>query len=211
MNLLAQSPLLAYGLVAATALLIILLHLLRPRPVRRAVSSTVLWAQILRQRRKYHTPWRWLLSLLLCLVAGLALALALGRPEGLAPEQSRVVVVLDNSPSMAARTRDGNSRWLGAVTTARQLIESIGVDVMLVDTMGDAPVDGFVRPAQAFDALFVIRFRFRADELHRGVLPGIQANLAPFHRGQLTPIIRSGKHFISFFLMPILWPAPQRP
>ena len=59
--------LLAYGLVGATALLILLLHLLRPRALRRAVASTVLWEVVLRQRSKYHTPWRWLLSLLLCL------------------------------------------------------------------------------------------------------------------------------------------------
>lgn len=153
MNALALSPLLAYGLVGLTALLIFLLHLLRPRPMRRAVSSTVLWEEVLRQRRKYHTPWRWLLSLLLCLAVGLALALALGRPGGFGADQSKVVVILDNGPSMAARTRDGESRWLHAVAMARELIESIGVDVMLVDTMGRAPVNGFVRPAQALDAL----------------------------------------------------------
>ncbi len=153
MSALVLSPLLAYGLVVATALLIVLLHLLRPRALRRAVSSTVLWEAVLRQRSRYHTPWRWLLSLLLCLLIGLCLALALGRPEGLAPERTRVVVVLDNSPSMATRTRDGKSRWLHGVERARALIDSVSVDVMLVDTMGNAPVNGFVRPAQALDAL----------------------------------------------------------
>lgn len=153
MNALALSPHIAYGLVGAVALLIILLHLLRPRPMRRAVSSTVLWEQVLRQRKKYHTPWRWLISLLLCLVVGLALALALGRPEGFTPAQSRLVVLLDNSPSMATTTRDGQSRWLHAVARAREVIESAGVNVMLVDTMGHAPVSGFVRPSQALDAL----------------------------------------------------------
>jgi hypothetical protein len=153
MSALALSPLLAYGLVGVTALLIVLLHLLRPRALRRAVSSTVLWEAVLRQRSRYHTPWRWLLSLLLCLLVGLALAFALGRPAGFAPERSRVVVVLDNSPSMATRTRDGKSRWLHGVDRARDLIESVSVDVMLVDTMAAAPVRGFVRPAQALNAL----------------------------------------------------------
>ena len=153
MNALALYPLLAYGLVGATALLIVLLHLLRPRALRRAVSSTVLWEAVLRQRSRYHTPWRWLLSLLLCLLIGLALALALGRPAGFGPEKSRVVVLLDNSPSMATRTRDGKSRWLHGIEKARELIESVNVDVMLVDTMATAPVSGFVRPAQALDAL----------------------------------------------------------
>lgn len=153
MTALALSPMIAYGLLGVVALLIILMHLLRPRPMRRAVSSTVLWERVLRQRKKYHTPWRWLTSLLLSLVIGLALALALGRPEGLLPAQARVVVLLDNSPSMATHTRDGQSRWLHAVAAAREVIDSAGVDVMLVDTMGRAPVSGFVRPAQALDAL----------------------------------------------------------
>lgn len=153
MNALVISPFLGYAVIAITALLIVLLHLLRPRALRRAVSSTVLWAEVLRQRSKYHAPWRWLLSLLLCLLAGLALALALGRPEGFGNEQLKVVVVLDNSPSMAARTRDGGSRWQDAVAKARSIIDSSGVDVMLVDTMGLAPVEGFVRPARALDAI----------------------------------------------------------
>jgi hypothetical protein len=153
MNALALSPLLGYAVIAVTALLIILLHLLRPRALRRAVSSTVLWAEVLRQRSRYHAPWRWLLSLLLCLLVGLALALALGRPDGLGGDQLKVVVVLDNSPSMAARTRDGSSRWQSAVAKARSIIGASGVDVMLVDTMGHAPVEGFVRPARALETL----------------------------------------------------------
>ncbi len=153
MNALAFSPLLAYAVIAITALLIVLLHLLRPRALRRAVSSTVLWAEALRQRSKYHAPWRWLLSLLLCLLIGLALAWALGKPEGLGDEQSKVVVVLDNSPSMAARTREGASRWQNALAKARSIIDASSVDVMLVDTMGTAPVEGFVGAARALEAL----------------------------------------------------------
>ena len=106
MNAVALSPALAYAIVVATALLIVLLHLLRPRAMQRAVSSTVLWMQVLRQRRRYYPPWRWLLSLVLCLAIGIALALALGRPDGFSGAQSRLVIVLDNSASMATRTRD---------------------------------------------------------------------------------------------------------
>ncbi len=153
MNFLAFSPLLAYSFLAAIAALILLLHLLRPRALRRVISSTVLWTDVLRAHRKYHAPWRWLLSLLLCLLIGLALALALTRPQGIGPAQLRVVVLLDNSPSMAARTRDGQTRWAHAVNHARDLIASTRADVMLADTMGRAPISGFVRPAQAIAAL----------------------------------------------------------
>ena len=153
MNFLAFSPLLAYSFLAAVATLILLLHLLRPRALRRVISSTVLWTEVIKAHRKYHAPWRWLLSLLLCLLIGLALALALTRPQGLGPAPSRVVVLLDNSPSMAARTRDGETRWAHAVNRARELIASTRVDVMLADTMGRAPISGFVPPAQAIAAL----------------------------------------------------------
>jgi len=153
MNFLAFSPLLAYSFLAAVATLIILLHLLRPRALRRVISSTVLWTEVIKAHRKYHAPWRWLLSLLLCLLIGLALALALTRPQGLGPAPSRVVVLLDNSPSMAARTRDGETRWAHAVNRARELIASTRVDVMLADTMGRAPISGFVPPAKAIAAL----------------------------------------------------------
>ena len=153
MNFLAFSPLLAYSFLAATAVLIFLLHLLRPRALQRTISSTVLWAEIIKSRRKYHAPWRWLLSLLLCLLIGLALMLALSRPHGLGFERSRVVLLLDNSPSMAAQMRDGETRWLHALKRARHLISSTGADVMLADTMGQAPINGFVRPAQALEAL----------------------------------------------------------
>ncbi len=153
MNFLAFSPVFAYSLLAAVAVLIVLLHLLRARALRRTISSTVLWAEVIKTHRKYHAPWRWLLSLLLCLLIGSALALALTRPQGLGPAQTRVVVLLDNSPSMATRTRDGETRWAHAVSLARELIASTDAEVMLADTMGYAPIDGFVRPAQAIAEL----------------------------------------------------------
>lgn len=153
MNNLAFSPLLALSLVAATGILIFLLHLLRPRALQRTISSTVLWAEIIKAHRKHHVPWRWLLSLLLCLLIGLALTYALTQPQGIGFERSRVIVLLDNSPSMGARTRDGETRWQHALLRARDLISSTGADIMLADTMGQAPITGFVRPAQALEAL----------------------------------------------------------
>jgi hypothetical protein len=153
MNFLAFSPLLAYSFLATVALLIFLLHLLRPRALRRVISSTVLWSEVIKAHKKRHAPWRWWLSLLLCLLIGLALAIALTQPQGLGHPQPRVVVLLDNSPSMAARTRDGETRWAHAVDRARALIASTRADVMLADTMGRAPISGFVRPEQAIAAL----------------------------------------------------------
>ena len=157
MNFLAFSPLLAYSFLAIVATLVFLLHLLRPRALRRVISSTVLWSEVVKAHKKRHAPWRWLLSLMLCLLIGLALALALTRPQGVGPAQPRVVVLMDNSPSMAARTRDGETRWAHAIDRARELIASTRADVMLADTMGRAPISGFVRPQQAIAALDELR------------------------------------------------------
>ncbi len=154
MTFLAFSPLAAYALLGAVALVILLLHLLKPRPLRAVVASTLLWASVLKRRSRHAAPWRRLLSLLLCLGIGLSLALALGRPEvpALGLTGKRAVLVLDNSPSMAARTRDGRSRWLHALERARSLTGGAG-RIMVLDTMGTAPVAGFLRPAQAADVL----------------------------------------------------------
>ena len=149
------SPLAAYALLGGVAAAILLLHLLKPRPVRAVVASTLLWASVLRRYSRHAARWRRLLSLLLALAIGLSLALALTRPQlsalGLAGK--RAVLVVDNSPSMAARTRDGRSRWTHAQESARSMLDATAGDVMLVDTMGTAPVSGFVAPKQALAVL----------------------------------------------------------
>ena len=155
MTFLAFSPFAAYALLGGVALVIVLLHLLKPRPARTVVASTVLWANLLKRYTPRAARWRRLLSLLLALGIGLSLALALTRPQvavlGLASQ--RTILVLDNSPSMAARTRDGRSRWLHAQERARQVLEATSGEVMLLDTMGTAPVSGYVAPAQALAVL----------------------------------------------------------
>src|SRR3954454_6711884 len=119
------NPVLAYALLAAIAVLIVALHLLKPRSQRHVVSSTLIWARVAKLRKSADKLWRWWLALALSLAVGLAIALALTRPEvpGTAAG-ARMVLVLDNSPSMAARTLDGKTRWLHAVEQARVQIES---------------------------------------------------------------------------------------
>ena len=149
MTFFALSPLAAYTLLAGVALVIVLLHLLKPRPARRLVPSTVVWANVLKRYTPQAARWRRWLSLLLALGIGMSLALAFTRPQpnvlGLASQ--RVVLVLDNSPSMAARTRDGRSRWLHAEEQARRMLAATSAEVMLLDTMGTAPVSGYVAPS----------------------------------------------------------------
>ena len=155
MRFLAFSPIAAYALLAAVALGILLLHLLRPPPRRIVVPSLVHWARVVRDRKRPDT--RRLVSLLLALGAGLSLALALTRPEigALDANTHRLVLVLDNSPSMAARMSDGRSRWEHAIEQARTLLEQsrAASEVRLLDTVGRLGVHGLVERDAAIAGL----------------------------------------------------------
>jgi hypothetical protein len=135
----------AWLVLACVAATIWLLHLLKPRARRQVVASALLWRRVLGVRPRQAARWRWWLSLALALGIGLSLALALVRPDALAPGAggTPLVVVVDNSPSMAARTRDGRTRWQHALAGARTLLEA-SREAMLLDTMGFARVSGFV-------------------------------------------------------------------
>jgi hypothetical protein len=133
----------------------VLLHLLRPPPLRVLVPSLLLWARLKRDRKR--PPARRLIALLLALGAGLSIALALTRPEipALGATAQRLTLILDNSPSMAARTRDGSSRWQHAVERARALLQhsSAASEVMLMDTVGRFQALDFVDRDSATAAL----------------------------------------------------------
>lgn len=148
MRFLAFSPLTAYALLAGVAVLIWLLYLMKPHMPRVEVASTLLWRRVLSEARARNDRWRWLLSLLLALATGLSLASALTRPEvrALGASHQRIVVILDNSVSMAARTRDGSTRWQHALAGARRIIERAGAgsEVLVLDTAGRAPLTGFL-------------------------------------------------------------------
>ena len=140
MNFLALSPQAAYALLASVALLIVLMYWLRPRPLRVRVASNLIWRTLDMAQRPALDRWRWWFSLMLALATGLSIALALTRPQApaLGGIAQRVVLVLDNSPSMAARGEDRISRWEHALERARRIISSAGLasEVMVLDTLG---------------------------------------------------------------------------
>jgi hypothetical protein len=157
LRFLAFSPLAAYAMLAGVAALIWLLYLIKPRMLRVQVASTLVWRRVLSQTFARKGRWRWILSLLLALATGLSLALALTRPEvrSLGASHQRIVVILDNSASMGARTGDGRTRWQHALGSARRLIEraAAGSEVLVLDTAGRAPLTGFLPLGQALDQL----------------------------------------------------------
>ena len=142
MKFLAFSPLAAYALLATVALLIVLIYRLKRRPLRIRVASNLIWRTLETNHRPAPDRWRWWLSLFLALFTGLSIALALTRPQApaLGGFARRVVLVLDTSPSMAARGEDRISRWDHAVERARRIISSAGLagEVMVLDTTGHA-------------------------------------------------------------------------
>jgi hypothetical protein len=127
-------------LLALTAGAILFLYWLKPPPQRVVVPSTFIWHRVLKERKRRSDFWRWLVSLVVALTVGLALAAALGRPEieALSGEARRIAVVVDDSPTMGASTASGETRFHRALRIARALLaEGSGSSAYLVtDTAG---------------------------------------------------------------------------
>jgi hypothetical protein len=148
MRFLAFSPQAALALLAFVAAAIVLAYSLRSQRRQVIVASNLVWRRVVSGARIRRERWRWWLSLALALVIGLGIALALTRPEvaAVAGTARRIVLVIDDAPSMAARTRDGASRWQHALVRARDVIASAGPasEFMVLDTMGQAAIPEFV-------------------------------------------------------------------
>jgi hypothetical protein len=127
-------------LLALTAGLIVYLYLLKPPPQRVVVPSTFIWLRVLKERKRSSDFWRWLVSLLVALAVGLALAAALGKPEieALSGKARRIAVVIDDSPTMGAATASGETRFERAVGIARDLLTegSAASEYLVTDTAG---------------------------------------------------------------------------
>src|SRR5512137_1990101 len=121
---------LAFGL-AALALPILVLYMLKLRRREVEISSTLLWQRLLRDREA-NAPWQKLkrnLLLFLQLLLLAALVFALARPFIKVPvvASGTEVVLLDASASMGA-TDVAPSRFEAARAAARRLIDGLGAD-----------------------------------------------------------------------------------
>jgi len=156
-NFLALTPRASYALLACVALLIVLMYWLKARPLRVKVASNRTWRTLARSRQPVVDRWRWWLSLLLALATGLSIALALTRPQApaLGGIAGRVVLVMDNAPSMFARGQDGISRWDHALERASRIVSSSGLggQVMVLDTLGRSDTPEWVAPETALAKL----------------------------------------------------------
>jgi hypothetical protein len=137
----------AWLLLAGAAALASFLFLLKVRPPRVLVPSLLLWSRVLSESREM-TLWeriRRAVSLGLTAAIALALALAFTRPSATAgaagASHGRILVVIDSSRSMLARTRGGGTRWDRAIADARRLATGASGEIALATT-ADGLVEG---------------------------------------------------------------------
>ena len=145
----AMAAPLAWLLVAAAAAVATGLFLLKVRPPRVTVPSLLLWARVMRDSRE-QTIWeriRRAVSLALTALIAVALAFAFTRPAPAvrvdaagASTSARVLVVVDSSWSMLARTRSGETRWQRAIAEARRVAAAAGGVAVAVATTADGLV-----------------------------------------------------------------------
>ncbi len=127
---------------------ILVLHSLRPRRPKVVLSTTSMWREALRERQRGLGLQKLLkdLSLLLLLLFALLTSIGLADPRWLTrtTERSDVVLVLDVSASMKARSDSGlttGSRFAAAKRQAARIIDTLPEDGrLLIMTSGRAPV-----------------------------------------------------------------------
>src|SRR5437870_6520783 len=141
MTFLALTSFEATLLALAVAGAVIALHFLKIYPHRVLVSSVVLWQRVLGEKfsRSLWERLQRIISILLAVTIALLIALSVGRPQiGVVNgKMRRVVIVLDTSPTMNARTSDGSTRWKHATEKARALLaESPASEFRIADTSG---------------------------------------------------------------------------
>ncbi len=141
MTFLTLSPFEAALLALVVAGAVVTLHFLKIRPHRVFVSSVVLWQRVLGDNgaRSLWERLQRIVSILVAVTIALLMALSLGRPQigAVNGKMRRIVVVLDTSPTMNARTSDGSTRWKHASDKARAILaESPAAEFRISDTSG---------------------------------------------------------------------------
>ena len=133
------------------------LYWLTPPKRRLLISSILIWQRFLVNRKRVFDRKKWLISLLIALLVAHCLGLALlsekyGKFMGL---DNRVVILLDNSPSMATLTSDGETRYRKAVKIVKEIISKLDMNarVMVIDTQGLISSPDYDLPSDAINVV----------------------------------------------------------
>lgn len=126
-------------IVAGVIAIIALLYWLRPPARTVVVPSSLIWDRVMLEVQSRPERLRWWLSLVLAIMIAIAIASAIvaSRDAYTGATEPKFVLIIDNSPTMAARTADGTTRWEHALTRARALIaaQPDGAQIWLTDTL----------------------------------------------------------------------------
>lgn len=205
MNFLALDPVQVAALLATTFLAVLVLYLLKPPPRRVVIPSSLVWRRLLRERKRSN--WldrlRWWISLLVALLVGLGMALALAEPE-LPTGSGRgadLVVVVDNSPTMATISSDGYSRFEHALERARQQIRRAGEGsrFLVADTAGQVAAPRFVDRGRALESLESLELATTTDRPRFPALDVDDARVLFVSDGVKVRDVPSGVDVISVF------------
>ena len=139
----------AWLFLAAIAAAAAWLFLVKLRPPSILVPSLLFWRRVLDESRE-RTLWeriRRAVSLVATVLIALALALAATRPsravgKAAAGSRGRLLIVLDSSWSMLARTGSGETRWARALAEARRLAIGASGDEVALATTADGLIEG---------------------------------------------------------------------
>jgi hypothetical protein len=146
MRFLAFSPWLAWLLVTAAAGAAAILFAIRPRPPRLVVSSLIVWRRVLDDaiERSWWDRVRWFVSLGLTVSIAVAIAAAFARPArgSRASASGRVLIVLDSSWSMRARTASGTTRWEQAIQAAQAIAAASSGGEVALATSAEGVIEG---------------------------------------------------------------------
>jgi hypothetical protein len=148
----------AWLLLAVVGAAAVWVFLLKVRPPRVSIPSLLLWRRVLDDNREL-TIWeriRRAVSLAATVLIAIALGLAILRPsqpaEATSGSGGRLLIVLDSSWSMLARTSGGETRWDRAVAQARRLAAGAAGDEMVLATTADGLVEGPTRDLALVEA-----------------------------------------------------------
>jgi Aerotolerance regulator N-terminal len=142
----ALSSWLAGLLIAAGAAAAVAVFVIRPRARRQALPSLVIWNRVLGEARQksFWERVRWAVSLALTALIAAAMGVALARPAPRAGARAsgRMLLVLDSSWSMRARTPSGDTRWQRAIEDARAVAGDSSTGEVAIATTAEGIVEG---------------------------------------------------------------------
>ena len=182
--------------VFAAVGVVAMLYWIKPPPRTVVVPSSLVWDRVLRESHPRPDRLRWWLSLLLAaLIAAFVVgAIVPPSPSGTGASASRLIVVLDDSPTMATRTTDGATRWDHALAKARALMQArgAGTRIWLADTMRRIAVPAFENRDDALAQLARLHVSYNVEpmvplpEQHDGIetvviTDGVSIGTVPAH------------------------------